>query len=419
MYNSIISTYVRDDDDYLDEWITYHLSIGFEHIVMYDHKSIIPVKNIWGEKVTVIRIDRDSLFIPNYLNQDTLKSHPSYWMAMMDVDEFLVLVQHTNINDILKNYESFGALGVPWSRFGSSGHRTKPEGLVKDNYVWRGVDEPMWIKSIINTQYCVSICDPHRGEYTRSAVNEEGVPFVGPITDSPRKLFRINHYFTKSYEEWLKKVARGTGNPNTPPRPIEWFDNGEKKAIVYDDLLKNFGNKSWDKIDGWFNFEKIYLDMVNRFDNAVFVEIGCWEGKSTVCMANKIKNIKKNIKFYAIDIWEPYQQGELVWKANYEKYLKNIEPVKDYINTIKGDSCEVSKQFADKSVDFIFIDGNHHYDFIKRDIEAWYPKLKEGGVIAGHDTEWESIRKAVAEYFVDPKFKHSQFSNCWLINYDI
>lgn len=416
MNYAILSTYVREDNDYLDEWVKYHLAIGFEHIVMYDHRSIVPVQNIWGDKVSVIRIDRPSLFIPEYLNQTTLKTHPSFWMGMMDVDEFIVLLQHKDIKELLRGFEEFGALGLPWNTFGSSGHMTKPEGRIMDNYVWRQPDEPMWIKSIINTQFCKGVSDPHRGEYTRTAVNEAKIPFEGPVTSSPNRLVRVNHYFTKSHEEWLRKVARGTGNPNTPPRPVSWYESINASCTVYDDILKNFGNKPWDLFDGWFNFEKVYLDMVNRFDDAVFVEIGCWEGKSTYCMAEKIKNSGKSIKFYAVDIWEPYQQVDMTWSANFDKFLKNVQPVQEHISIIKQSSVEASKTFDDNSIDFIFIDGNHQYESVKADIQAWLPKLKRTGCIAGHDLEWDDVKRAVKELLPQDS-RYSEFSNCWLINY--
>jgi hypothetical protein len=54
---AMIATMVRDDNDYLDEWVDYHLTIGFEHILIYDHKSIDPVQSKWESKVTVKRIE--------------------------------------------------------------------------------------------------------------------------------------------------------------------------------------------------------------------------------------------------------------------------------------------------------------------------------------------------------------------------
>jgi hypothetical protein len=237
---SILSANVRDDNDYLDEWIDYHLMIGFDAIVIYDHLSKIPVQSKWGDRVTVYRLDRPSLFIPEFIHNNTLKNHPSYWMAHIDVDEFIVLFESKNINEFMQKYETHGALGLPWSMYGSSGHQTKPKGLVKDNYLWRRPDEKMWVKSIINTQYCTRIDDPHHGIYTRSAVNEIFESFEGPITDSPRKYAKINHYFTRSLEEYQRKMARGTGNPQTPERPIEWFFQLQEQSIIYDDILLNY-----------------------------------------------------------------------------------------------------------------------------------------------------------------------------------
>jgi hypothetical protein len=413
-YYSIISTYVRDDNDYLDEWVTYHLGIGFEHIVMYDHKSVVPVENIWGDKVSVVRSDRDSIFEPEYFNQTTLRTHKSYWMAMLDVDEFIVLFESKNINEFLKPFEEFAALGLPWSMYGSSGHITKPNGRVTDNYLWRRPDEPMWIKSIINTQYCTSICDPHRGEYGRSAVNEMREYINGPVCDSPRAFIKINHYFTRSYEEWVKKVERGTGNPNTPPRPMDWFEDIRIHSTVYDDVLKDFDKpKIWENISGWFNFHNFYTNMVGKFDHAIFVEVGCWEGKSTTFMAEKIKGSGKDIKFYAVDIWEDYIQEGMLWKANMDLFINNIEPVKEYINILKGDSTEAVKHFEDGTVDFVFIDGNHQYEFIKSDIEQWLPKMKKGGVLAGHDTQFEGVTRAINELLTG----YTTISNYWM--YDI
>ncbi len=76
---AIISTMVRDDNFYLDEWVNYHLSIGFEHIVIYDHKSIIPVVNQWGAKVTLIRIE-DELPFSEYVHLKTFRNFKVYWI---------------------------------------------------------------------------------------------------------------------------------------------------------------------------------------------------------------------------------------------------------------------------------------------------------------------------------------------------
>ena len=70
---------------------------------------------------------------------------------------------------------------------------------------------------------------------------------------------------------------------------------------------------------------------------------------------------------------------------NFEITLKNLEKYKDRYEIIRKYSHEAFDQFKDNSIDFIYIDGNHSYDAVKKDLELWYPKLKIGGVINGDD----------------------------------
>ena len=60
-------------------------------------------------------------------------------------------------------------------------------------------------------------------------------------------------------------------------------------------------------------------------------------------------------------------------------------------------SVEASKLYENESLDFVFIDACHEYSCVKEDIIAWYPKIKKGGVLAGHDINAEEVRKAVIE----------------------
>jgi len=153
----------------------------------------------------------------------------------------------------------------------------------------------------------------------------------------------------------------------------------------------------WEKIEGWFDFQNLYLDRVQNCDNAVFIEIGCWRGKSVAFLAEMIKESNKNIKLFAIDIWKPFMQGGVMECAPYEEYLKNTELLKEYITTIKLSSVEASKLFEDNSVDFIFIDACHDYKSVKSDIIAWLPKIKKDGIFAGHDYDWPGVNQAVNE----------------------
>lgn len=166
----------------------------------------------------------------------------------------------------------------------------------------------------------------------------------------------------------------------------------------------------YQRIQGWFDYQDIFSDVVNKFgDNSHFVEIGAWKGCSTSFMAVEIANSGKKIQFDCIDTWNGseeninptsphYDQLTLIEDGLYNEFLKNIEPVRNFINPIRTTSVDASKLYEDGSLDFIFIDASHDYDNVRADVLAWLPKLKPDGIIAGHDyTSYEGVKRAVDE----------------------
>jgi hypothetical protein len=71
------------------------------------------------------------------------------------------------------------------------------------------------------------------------------------------------------------------------------------------------------------------------------------------------------------------------------------------ITDIKSISWEAANLFEDNSVDFVFIDADHSYESVKKDIKNWLPKIKKNGIIAGHDFHAESVSSAVNELIAD------------------
>ncbi len=178
--------------------------------------------------------------------------------------------------------------------------------------------------------------------------------------------------------------------------------------------MNNKVKEYWENIHGWFGWPLLYDDMVkNAKSGAVFVEIGVWQGKSTIYLADKIKSSRKKINFFAIDTFEgsPEHTGELADLARrqttlYDIFQANLEACgcAKYVTPIKGDSAASADQFEDGSVDFLFIDGAHEYEAVKRDIEAWLPKMKPGGFMSGDDyspEHWPGVVQAVTEVLPD------------------
>jgi hypothetical protein len=117
------------------------------------------------------------------------------------------------------------------------------------------------------------------------------------------------------------------------------------------------------------------------------VEVGSYEGEYA-------KQILKEWsgKLYLIDVWKPLNMESYQDGSNREDYksiidacLNNISGYEDRCFMIRIDSVNAAELFEDQSLDFIYIDANHKYEFVKQDMEIWFPKLRHGGVFAGHD----------------------------------
>jgi len=175
--------------------------------------------------------------------------------------------------------------------------------------------------------------------------------------------------------------------------------------------------KTYKEIEGYFNFYDLYDNIYNIYkskENVIFVELGVWMGKSIIYMGNKLKEDKSNIKLFAVDNFvgsqNPNPKGEvqITKKVSIEKYGGNFYKqynqnvidcgVRNYIIDIQKPSLEAVNDFEDNSIDFIFIDGDHHYNAVSKDFKVWYPKIKNGGVMAGHDITHQGVKRALEEF---------------------
>jgi predicted O-methyltransferase YrrM len=160
-------------------------------------------------------------------------------------------------------------------------------------------------------------------------------------------------------------------------------------------------NHFYKEIQNWFNYERVFdLAISKAEDGAKFVEIGVWKGGSTAYMGVEILKSGKKIEYDAIDTFQGSKEHGVV-TGLYEEAVQNLKPILDLniVNLIKGHSQEVVSKYQDDSLDFCFIDGSHEYEDVKQDIIAYLPKVKSGGILAGHDYDplWSGVVKAVNE----------------------
>lgn len=189
----------------------------------------------------------------------------------------------------------------------------------------------------------------------------------------------------------------------------------------------------YENIYGWFNCQELYTNIVNQLpNNSHIVEIGAFKGKSCAYMAVEIINSGKNIQYDIIDSWNGEDgSGRPVWSDYvddvnnnhykptgdiFEEFKNNLAPVIKYINPVQALSSEAVKQYENKSLDFIFIDGNHHYEGVMEDLKNWRPKMKDGAIMAGDDYNppW-GVEKAVTEFFGKENIKLVGNGCQWLV----
>ncbi len=157
--------------------------------------------------------------------------------------------------------------------------------------------------------------------------------------------------------------------------------------------------------------------------NAICAEIGSWKGD----FASKILNETSPAKLFLIDPYKYYPQYKRGWfggasgsQENMDKvylgvekrFQKHIE--QNQLEIVREESVKAFERFKDSFFDWIYIDGNHEYEFVLNDLKKYFFKVKPGGLILGDDygTEgwWkDGVSKAVNEFVKLDKYKISKF----------
>jgi predicted O-methyltransferase YrrM len=165
----------------------------------------------------------------------------------------------------------------------------------------------------------------------------------------------------------------------------------------------------------FFDYAKFY-DFVSEQPYTTFVEVGCWLGHSVSYLAKKVQH-KTNVKIYAVDLFdESYdlKDHKHLDGIRHELFQKNLleANVNHIVTPIKSVSWDAAINFPDESIDFVFIDADHSYESVKKDIDAWLPKIRKNGMISGHDyTNPCGVKQAV-----DEKFQNFQLNgSCWYL----
>lgn len=149
------------------------------------------------------------------------------------------------------------------------------------------------------------------------------------------------------------------------------------------------------RCDTWFNYQDFYDYISSQSGFSKFAEIGVWKGHSVAYLAHRLRG-KSGVEIVAVDTWDDrYLVRNKEYIADYKRQMGHIMEMYNYnlqaagvrhiVTDVRERSHLAAKRFEDCYFDVVFIDADHRVENVIRDIIAWLPKVKSGGIISGHD----------------------------------
>jgi hypothetical protein len=143
-------------------------------------------------------------------------------VAILDADEFLVLLEARSVPQILRRFEHVPGVTVNWVVFGVNGQQKRSPGLVLElfrSHTLLNITKNRHTKTIVNRRL-VARCSVHEDSYLPGVPPQDamGKPIFHHMFNrqAVHKVLRINHYWTKSVEEFRAKRARGRASVYHP-----------------------------------------------------------------------------------------------------------------------------------------------------------------------------------------------------------
>lgn len=252
-YDLAIVVIIKNEGPYIKEWLEYYRLLGVKKFYIFDNESTDNTLKILKPYIENKIVDYT--FLPGQARQmdaynlalNKSKEDVKY-LAIVDADEFIYLTNdktnlYLELDKIFKKDKKIGGIGINWEIFGSSHFSKKQPGLVTQTFLYRSKSSfsvNRHIKTVCNPRKVAGVLNPHYVEYKKGyhAVNTLGEYMEGAMTNFSSSMpMRINHYFTKSKEEFLQKRSRGMADQNKI-RNIKDFDVHDRNDIFDDGMVK-------------------------------------------------------------------------------------------------------------------------------------------------------------------------------------
>lgn len=215
---------IRNENKYLREWLTHHLPIA-DHIYIYDNgdkenvSDIIESMSVSSRhKITVIPYNEGYEHIQEQAYNHFLKyyKNETIWAAFTDSDEFIEIDCDKTLHEVLKEMNYYNELRMYWTEYGANGRLHYEDEPVQKRFKCMENQRQCrcLYKSFIKVSKVVCMVS-HFAAFDR----QNNIIYE----DKKKNMFHIDHYYTKSFEEWKEKMARGSSNPRCLKNFNEFF----------------------------------------------------------------------------------------------------------------------------------------------------------------------------------------------------
>lgn len=249
-YYASICAIFKNEAKYIKEWIEFHRIIGIDHFYLYNNNSNDNYEEVLSEYiksgiVELVDWEKNQAQMEAYKDCISKKKNETNWLGFIDIDEFIVPIKYNNIKIFLKKFEKVGSINIYWKMFCSSGKLDRKTNLVTNDFVVSWPKLTNIGKCFFNTAYTFDLSKKnsllHHNLYTkRLGISIPPVNSANKFTTFGIHRYKknidiqINHYFTKTYEEYKAKKAKGDVYFSINPHDEEYFYEHEMKCTACD-----------------------------------------------------------------------------------------------------------------------------------------------------------------------------------------
>ena len=241
-YYLAVCAIAKNEGPYFKEWIEWHRDQGVEKFYIYDNESTDCTRKVLAPYIEEGLVEY--CYFPGYRRQlaaydDCFERHrlETRWLAIIDLDEFIVPVRDKSIPEFLRGMEEFSSVEINWLIYGSGGAKEKLPGTMMERF--KHHSQPTHylnrhVKSIVDPRRVCTMVGCHEAaRISGRSVDSHGEPLTKGFRDrEPQQdVIKVNHYAVRSWAEFLEKQNRGRASGRQKTVKTEYFEQYDLNDI--------------------------------------------------------------------------------------------------------------------------------------------------------------------------------------------